>query len=525
MTKKQFVELQKTNEQLREQNALLTKKCERQTEQYHHLLQAFKEFQRNRFGSRSEKFIDPEHPQTELFPHSTQTTPEPESNKEITDDSNVISMAERRSCKRSKKVPNPHLPRRELIIPVEDKACLCGCEKVVIRYEMTELMHYVPPVFEIIEQKREVVACKKTCADAMETAANPPRILPKANVTAELLAYIIVSKLHDRQPFYHLEKKFAKQFGFHCQRNTMARWCIGSSREVQPLINLMKDTILGYDISSTDATSIQVLREPGREPTKKSYAYCIRGGPPDKGCIVYDYNAENHKQFMLDWFEGFSGHIHVDAQNIFDELFERKGVTAVYCHAHARRKFEAVAKQVKRSDGLAKEALRFYQRIYRIENEANEQGMTARQRRVLRLKKTKPLLDKFKQWLDTEYPLLLPESPLAKAFAYALNHWDGLITFLNDGRLFIDNNHTEREIKPWVIARKNFLFASSIDGVNANCHYMSLIRTALLHGLEPYQYLAAVFNRIPYCQTVEDYEELLPWNISQSTFNSEKEAA
>ena len=97
---------------------------------------------------------------------------------------------------------------------------------------------------------------------------------------------------------------------------------------------------------------------------------------------------------------------------------------------------------------------------------------------------------------------------------YALKHWDGLVRYLEDGRLSIDNNHTEQEIKPFVIARKNFLFAGSQEGSRALCVHFSLIRTAKLHGLDPYRYYVKVMKDIPYCQTVEDYEALLPWNIN-----------
>jgi len=88
-----------------------------------------------------------------------------------------------------------------------------------------------------------------------------------------------------------------------------------------------------------------------------------------------------------------------------------------------------------------------------------------------------------------------------------------LNAFLDDGRVEIDNNLTEQQIKPLVIARKNFMFANSMDGAHALCLHLSMIRTALAHNLNPYDYYAAMLKQIPHCQTVEDYEKLLPWNI------------
>ena len=119
----------------------------------------------------------------------------------------------------------------------------------------------------------------------------------------------------------------------------------------------------------------------------------------------------------------------------------------------------------------------------------------------------------FKVWLDANHKTVLPQSPLGKAFAYSIRHWVGLTRFLKDCRLEFDNNLTEQQIKPAVMARKNFLFAHSVDGAKALCIHLSLIQTALAHDFDPYAYYLKIFKKIPYCQTVEDYEKLLAWNI------------
>lgn len=123
-------------------------------------------------------------------------------------------------------------------------------------------------------------------------------------------------------------------------------------------------------------------------------------------------------------------------------------------------------------------------------------------------------MEKFKSWLDDLYPTVLPQSPLGKAMMYCINLWLALTRFLADGRLEIDNNLTEQEIKPLAIARKNFLFCASMDGVKALCMHLGFIRTAKHHGLDPYHYYVALLKSIPHCNTVEDYEKFLPWNIN-----------
>ncbi len=140
--------------------------------------------------------------------------------------------------------------------------------------------------------------------------------------------------------------------------------------------------------------------------------------------------------------------------------------------------------------------------------------MTPEQRYALRQRHAKPILEEFKEWLDNGVLAVPPKSSLGKAFNYAVSHWDGLCTYLGDGRLEIDNNLTEQQIKAFVIARKNFLFADTEAGARALCTHFSLLRTAKHHGHEPYRYFLHILREVPHCQRVEDFEALLPWRVS-----------
>lgn len=427
---------------------------------------------------------------------------------------NVVPIQSYIRRKTVKKVFAENLPRVEVIIPVgaHESHCGCGCQKNVIKHEEHERLNYVPPVYEVIIEKREVVACPKGCKGEIKTAPKPKHILPKVKYTESVLAHIIVSKLDDRQPYYHLEQHLEKRAGFDLSRSTMVKATIQCAEALQPIVNLIKDEIIQYDVGALDATGFEVLREPDRAAQLKSYAYCMRGAPPDKQSIVNSYNAMKHKHFVNDWFEGFSGTLHCDGDPFFELMFEKDTITANVCNAHARRKFEPIA-QAATKEGLAKEAMNFYNRLYKIERQAKDDQLSPHDRYLLRQKASKPIMDAFKRWLDKYAPTILPKSPLGKAFSYTLKFWTGLSEYLNDGRLEINNNLTEQEIKPFVIARKNFTFATSVDGANALCLYLSLIRTAKRHNLDPYRYYTSLLTQIPHCETVEDYEALLPWNI------------
>lgn len=494
---------------LKAELSLLHARCEQYAQAYDSLKNQIIEMRRHRFGKRSERYIDPENRQLSLFPEENEIFAQADASGEQAEETMPVAAYTRKKKAKTEK----DLPRRIEIIPVsdEDKQCACGACKTVIRYETKELLNYQPCVIEIIEQRREVVACLKGCENQIVTALAPKQALPKTKATEAFLSFLVVSKLDDRQPLYHLERQLKERHGIDCSRQTMARWLIDLMMPLRPIYNLLKDHVIDYDVASCDATTLQVLKEPGRKAETKSYVYCVRGGPPDKSVILYDYNDVEHKQFVHDWFVGFNGYLHVDGDNFFD-LVGSDNASIVNCNAHARRKFEPIA-QANKGKGIAKEAMRFFKELYKIEREAKNNQLTPEQRHQLRQEKSQPIMAAFNAWVDKVYPTTLPQSPLGKALNYCIKYRAGLMRFLNDGRLEIDNNHTEQEIKPLVIARKNFLFCASVDGAEALCLHFGLIRTAKLHNLDPYHYYVMLLKNLPHCSSVDDYEKLLPWNI------------
>lgn len=509
-TEQQKQELKNYEEKLLESTQKIARQSEQlafQKQEYEKLLQIAIDLRRNRFGSKSERFVDFDS-QMPLFEGASLEEKEP---------SAQLTEYETITVKRKKKTTEKELPipTREEIIPVEDKTCSCGQTRKVIDFETKTILHYVPAQFEIILQKREVVACNR-CQNGMETAPSPLRLLPKCKASESLLTHIAMSKVLDRQPLYHLEKKFEREFGWIIPRHTMARWMIMMGDGLMPLVNALKDAISDYDIASADATTLQVLHEPDRQAEQKSQAYCVRGGSPEKSVIILDYLDTPHKEYLSGIFSEFKGTIHVDASNVYDELSKQAGIRLSLCHAHARRKFEAVFKAAKNKEGLAKHALTVYRQLYAIERLATEKKMTPEERYQVRQSQTKPLLDEFKAWLDRHAELVFSKSPIGKAIAYARNHWEGLQVFLTDGRLSPDNNATEREIKTFVMARKNFLFCDSPAGADALGALFSIILTAKHHGLNPTTYFETVLKRAPHCNTFKDWQKLLPWNLKDS---------
>ena len=193
----------------------------------------------------------------------------------------------------------------------------------------------------------------------------------------------------------------------------------------------------------------------------------------------------------------------------------QNGLHQVGCFAHARRKFDEAlkAQDPQTKAGKASKGLIYIQKLYRIEHLIKE--LTPEERYQRRQQQAVPLLDELRTWLDRSLPQGPPTSLTGKALTYLDNQWDKLTRYCEDGRLDIDNHATERAIRPFVIGRNNWLFADA----KASANLYSLIETAKAHGLEPYRYLHHIFKELPQAQSLEDIEQLLPWQVDNAQIN------
>jgi transposase len=164
--------------------------------------------------------------------------------------------------------------------------------------------------------------------------------------------------------------------------------------------------------------------------------------------------------------------------------------------------------------GLAYEAETFIRRLYHIEKEATKAQLSPEERYTLRQTTSKPILDAFLAWLQEKAAVILPKSATGAAISYCLNKWNALYAYLQDGRLEIDNNRAERSIKPFVIGRKNWLFAQSTRGADASATIYSIIETAKEHQLNPFAYLTYLLEQLPQrdLQHPSAFDDLLPWS-------------
>ncbi len=427
----------------------------------------------------------------------------------------TIEAHTRKKCGR-KALPTT-LPRVEFVYELDDDARVCphdGQTLVEIGDVTSEQLDVVPAKIQVLRHIRKKYAC--ACGQCIRTASLPAQPIPKSLASPGLLAHITVSKYQDALPLYRQET-ILQRIGVDIPRATLANWMIKVGILIQPLINLLRDQLLVYDILQMDETTVQVLNEPDKAAQSKSYLWVQRGGPPETPVILFDYDPSRRQSVPLRLLEGFKGYLQTDGYDGYNAAVISSTLTHVGCWAHARRKFsEAVKAQGKsknknKKQGKAHRGLALIQQLYKIEKQAR--SLTATERAVYRKLHAQPVLDKLRDWLDASLPQVPPKTTVGKALNYLHNEWSKLIVYPEDGRLMIDNNGAENAIRPFVIGRKNWLFSHSVSGVKASANLYSLIETAKANNLEPYVYLREVFTKLPQALSVEDIEALLPWNI------------
>ena len=490
-------------------------------EKIHYLEEQLRLLKNELFGRSTERRTLPHPDQLPLFENDNDQATE-----QAPTDQGTIAIAAHVRKKRGRKPLPKDLPRIDIIhdLREDEKQCACGAQLSCIGQEVSEKLDYIPAQLRVERHIRLKYACK-SCegvedeGPTVKIAAGPVQLIPKSNASAGLLAHIAVSKFADGLPLYRQQKIFDR-LGVELPRATLANWMLSAARQCAELIDLLQAQMRSGPLINIDETPLQVLKEAGRANTSKSYMWVFRGGHPKRPVLLYQYQPTRSGQSALAFLDGYRGYIQSDDFNGYDHLDKKSGIVHLGCWAHARRKFVKVVKVRKKHRGkraspksLADEALDYIGNLYRIEKHARRLQLEPDQIRELREQKTKPLLDKFKDWLEAKKPLTPPKGLLGQAINYALSNWDKLIVFIEDGQLRPDNNLVENAIRPFVIGRKNWLFAGSPDGARASATFFSLIETAKANGLEPYAYLRYIFEKLPVAQTDQDLQDLLPQNI------------
>ncbi len=290
----------------------------------------------------------------------------------------------------------------------------------------------------------------------------------------------------------------------------MARWMIQAANAVMPLMKLLNSKLLESDYIRMDETPLQVLNEAGKTAQSKSYMWVRVCVSPSK-IILFDYSDNRSSENPKKLLEGFKGYLQVDGYDGYAPVCNKEEVTRVGCFAHARRKFFTAFKSSS-GNSTGKQGLIFIKKLYQIEEEIKDLAHEVKLEK--RKSKSKPILEEFKEFLDDKKDKVAPKSLAGKAVCYALNEWEYLSAYTQNGSVNIDNNLVESRIRPFTIGRKNWLFSATPKGAHASAILYSLVETAKLNGLDPFEYLSRVFEQIPLAKNREDFMKLLTFPAS-----------
>lgn len=395
----------------------------------------------------------------------------------------------------------PALPRTEIRHEPDNTTCQCGCQLQRIGEDVTEKLDYVPGTFTVERHIRGKWACRQ--CETITQAPVPAQVIDKGLATTGLLAQVLVAKYADHLPLYRQETIYARA-GVKLARSTMAEWVGVCGVRLQPLVDALRAEVLAQPVLHADETPVQVL-QPGSKTTHRSYLWAYAPGVfQDLRAVVYDFtegrSGSHARAFLGDW----QGSLICDDYAGYKASFGQ-GVTEVGCMAHARRKFHELH-QANKSQ-IAEQALASIQALYAIEAQAKT--LTSEERLRLRQDQARPLADTLHAWLLAHREKVPGNSGISRALDYSLKRWVALTRYLEDGRLPIDNNWIENQIRPVALGRKNWLFAGSLRAGRRSAAVMSLIQSAKLNGHDPYAYLKDVLTRLPTLPN-RRIEELLP---------------
>jgi len=458
---------------------------------------------RMQFGRKSEK-LDRQIEQLELRLEDLQA-----------DETETLAKAEKHgSTVRKPPVRKPlpdHLPREEKMYrPAKDACPDCGGHLRHLGDDISEQLEFIPASFKVIRHVRPKLACP--CCDCIVQASAPSRPIERGMAGPGLLAHVLVAKFADHLPLYRQSVIYARE-GVELSRALLADWVGGASGLLRPLVEAIQRHVMAGVKLHADDTPVPVLA-PGNGKTKtgRLWTYVRDDRASDSSvpaAVWFAYTPDRKGIHPQTHLANFTGVLQADAYAGFNAVYETGRVQEAACWAHARRKFHDL--HAARPSDITTEALRRIGELYGIEVEIR--GKPPDLRRQVRQQCARPLLDSLESWLRERLQLLSRKSDTTAAINYALNQWQALMRYCDDGHIEIDNNAAERSLRAVALGRKNYLFAGADTGGERAAAMYSLIGTAKLNGIDPEAYLRHVLTHIA-DHPVNKIDELLPWNVA-----------
>jgi transposase len=390
-------------------------------------------------------------------------------------------------------------------VPAADRICgQCGRPLKPLGEDVTRRLEYVPGHFVEHEHRLMKYGCG-TCKEGVTTAPAPPQVLRRRAAEASLLAHVVVSKFADHTPLHRLSRIDARS-GATIPVSTLSDWMAGVGDLADPLVERLAARVLTAFIVGTDATGLTGLDPTHPAHIQRGALWVLVG---DRRDVLFRYTPTGEGESgPWKFLAGRRGYVQADAANVFDRLFNGKVASAIElgCWAHGRRRLVALQE----TDFRVAYPLKLIGRLYRIEHLADVRQLPPDGRAALRQARSTPILETLKHWVVATSATEPPSTDLAQAAAYVLNHWVALTRFVEDGRVSLDNNHVEQQLREIALGRKNYLFAGSHDAARRAAHLYSLRRTCAQYGVPPLPYFTTVLAKLGAGWAADRMEELLP---------------
>jgi transposase len=396
-----------------------------------------------------------------------------------------------------------HVPRRDVVhdVPEKERTCGCGREKTKIGEDIAEQLDYEPGKLLVLRHIYPKFACS-CCKDGVTAAPRVASPIAGGLAGPGLLSYVIVSKFAVHIPLYRQQDELARA-GVFLARSTLCDWIRQCALQFRPLVDLMRKRVLLSHVINADETPVPVL-DPTRDSTRKSYLWTYLGDC-DHPFTVFDYRDSRNRDGPAEILQHYRGYLQTDAYTCYDSVILKSNgrIVPVGCWAHARRGFfDARASQPREAHYV----LSLVGQLYDIEEQTRQ--CSADERLTARKERSVPVLDRLKQFLDEQTLGALPKSQYGQAIGYVRNQWESLRRYVEDGRLGIDNNISERTLRVAAIGRKNWLFFGSDRGGETAATCLSILASAKRHLIEPFAYVRSLLVALAADEV--DLESLLP---------------
>lgn len=399
------------------------------------------------------------------------------------------------------------LEREEVILDPEGD--LSGYQ--VIGQEVTEILVMVPASFRvkrIIRRKWALKDPAKSDSKGILMAPIPSRTIKRGLFDESVLAHLLTGKFVDHLPLYR-QKQIFDRIGVKIPPSTLTDNTNAACKALEPLYHALKREALANLYLQVDETTLRVLENAGKKGSSHKGFLWTYHAPVD-GLVFFDYQTKRDKAGPEKILQDFTGVVQTDAYAVYQSLFEKnQAIQHYYCMAHIRRKFDEAVNYDKERASWAVSTIA---QLYKIEKDIRqaEPAMTESQIVEKRMTEALPILTQLKEWMQQEYPKVLPGSPIGKAMAYALPLMDNMKFYTLHGELQIDNNLIENAIRPVALGRKNYLFAGTHDTAQNAAMIYSLFATCKKHEVNPQEWLLDVLRKMNAPNYEGKFSDLLP---------------